>query len=284
MIAENLRRHVRHLAETIGPRNFQFYSQLRQCADYLEEQLRACGYSVERLPFEADGQLFENLHTTRDRGPFTVVGAHYDSIYNCPGANDNASAVAALLELARLLPDRDDLRFVLFANEEPPFYKTEGMGSVVYVQNLLRKREPIANMICLETVGYYSDAPGSQRSPLPGRFPSIGNFVAVAADVQSHRMASDLLKRWPQNSFPCVGVLATPDTERELMEAGMGMSDNASFWRAKIPAVMITDTVFYRYDHYHASTDTWDQLTYEPFARMVESLARALARPLTATL
>ncbi|ODT63128.1 hypothetical protein ABS71_14700, partial [bacterium SCN 62-11] len=200
-LAERLRCHVRHLTETIGPRNFQFYEALQRSAAWLEGELRGLGYEVERLPFEADGQLFENLHTTHDEGPFTVIGAHYDSVYQCPGANDNGSAVAALLELARLLPGRKDLRFVLFANEEPPFYKTEGMGSRVYVERLVGKAEPIQNMICLETMGYYTEAPDSQRSPWGDWFPTVGNFVAVAADLQSQQMARELVGRW-QSSIP----------------------------------------------------------------------------------
>jgi len=280
-IADRLRAHVRHLTETIGPRNFKFYEALQRSAEWLESELRQLGYGVERLPFEIDGQVFENLHTTGDEGPFTVIGAHYDSVFECPGANDNGSAVAALLELARLLPGRRDLRFVLFTNEEPPFYKTQGMGSMVYVERLVRRVEPIKNMICLETVGYYTEAPDSQKSPVGLEFSTVGNFVAVVADVQSNRLAQELVGRWQAEvRFPCLGVAATPRSQLDLLQAGMGMSDHDSFWQAGIPAVMVTDTVFYRYNHYHCVTDTWEKLTYEPFARMVDGLAQILSQPL----
>ena len=279
-IADRLRSRVRYLTEHIGPRNFKFYEALRRSVEWLESELRQLGYGVERLPFEIDRQVFENLHTTGDQGPFTVVGAHYDSVYECPGANDNGSAVAALLELARLLPARRDLRFVLFTNEEPPFYKTRGMGSHVYVQRLLEKAEPIKNMICLETVGYYTEAPGSQKSPVGLEFSTVGNFVTVVADVQSNRLAQELVGRWQEEvPFPCLGLAATPRSQMDLLQAGMDMSDHACFWEACIPAVMITDTVFYRYDHYHCVTDTWEKLTYEPFARMVDGLAQILSLP-----
>jgi Zn-dependent M28 family amino/carboxypeptidase len=280
-IAARLEAHVRYLTDTIGPRNFKFYEALKRSADWLERELRQLGYGVERLPYEVDGQVFENLHTLNDRGPFTVIGAHYDSVYECPGANDNGSAVAALLELARLLPGRSDLRFVLFTNEEPPFYKTRGMGSCVYVQRLLEKVEPIKNMICLETMGYYTEQPGSQKSPWGDWFPTVGNFVAVAADLQSNRLAREMVGRWQsQVPFPCLGIAATPETEFDLIQAGLGMSDHDCFWQASIPAVMITDTVFYRYDHYHTLEDTWEKLTYQPFARVVDGLARILSQPL----
>ncbi len=280
-LAERLRSHVRHLTETIGPRNFKFYEALQQSADWLEVQLRQLGYGVERLPFEVDGQIFENLHTTDDQGPFTVIGAHYDSVYECPGANDNGSAVAALLELARLLPGRRDLRFVLFANEEPPFYKTEAMGSRVYVNRLVARRESIKNMICLETMGFYSESPGSQKSPWGDWFPTVGNFVAVAADLQSNALARQMVGRWQAEvPFPCLGIAATPESEFDLIQAGLGMSDHDCFWMAGIPAVMVTDTVFYRYAHYHTLNDTWEKLSYEPFARVVEGLAQVLSQPL----
>ncbi|MBS2037232.1 M28 family peptidase [bacterium] len=280
-LAERLRSHVRHLSESIGPRNFKFYEGLKRSADWLFENLRSFGYDVERLPFEADGQVFENLHTCNDQGPFTVIGAHYDSVYECPGANDNGSAVASLLELARLLRGRQDLRFVLFTNEEPPFYKTELMGSRVYVQKLLEERQSVKNMICLETMGYYTEAPDSQKSPWADWLPSVGNFVAVCGDVRSTRIVREIVGRWQGRvDFPCLGVAPTPEIEQELLMAGMDMSDHDSFWRASIPAVMVTDTVFYRYAHYHTAEDTWEKLTYEPLARVVGGLAQVLSLPL----
>lgn len=280
-IAARLEAHVRYLTDTIGPRNFKFYGPLQRSVEWLESELSQLGYTVERLPYVVDGQTFENLHTLNDQGPFTVIGAHYDSVYECPGANDNGSAVAALLELARLLPHRRDLRFVLFTNEEPPFYKTRGMGSQVYVERLLEKVEPIQNMICLETMGFYTDKPGSQRSPWADWLPTVGNFVAVAADVQSCPLAKEVVGRWQSLvPFPCLGIAATPETEFDLIQAGLGMSDHDSFWRAAIPAVMVTDTVFYRYAHYHTPEDTWEKLTYEPFARVVDGLAQVLSHPL----
>lgn len=280
-LAERLRSHVRHLCETIGPRNFRFYEGLQRAADWLEQQLQSLGYRVERLPFEAEGQLFENLHTLQDEGPFTVIGAHYDSVFECPGANDNGSAVATLLELARLLPGRKDLRFVLFTNEEPPFYKTPGMGSRVYVEKLIKERQIVKNMICLETMGYYTEVPNTQKSPWPDWFPTQGNFLAICGDVQSTRLTRELVGRWQGKvQFPCLGVAPTPEIEQDLLQAGLSMSDHDSFWWASIPAVMITDTVFYRYAHYHTLEDTWEKLTYEPLARVVEGLAQILSLPL----
>ena len=277
-LAANLEGHVRHLAEHIGPRNFQFYLQLQEAADYLHQCLESYGYQVRRLPYEAGGQVFENLETVGGDGPFTVVGAHYDSVYECPGANDNASGVATVLELARLLKGREELRFVFFCNEEPPFYRTAGMGSRQYVAHLLKEKLPVRAMICLETVGYYTNEPNSQKSPFPGLLPSVGDFVSLVGDVQSAQLVKDLVGRWQgQVPFPCLGLVPTVESEPYLAEAGMGMSDHASFWEVGIPAVMVADTVFYRYRHYHLLSDTWEKLTYQPFARMVDGLAGVLS-------
>jgi pimeloyl-ACP methyl ester carboxylesterase len=279
-VADRLERHVRHVAETIGPRNFKFYQQLEETADYLESQLRGLGYTVRRQSYslpECPGQVFHNLETVNDEGPFTVVGAHYDSVFQCPGANDNASGVAAVLELARLTERHRQLRFVVFTNEEPPFYKGPGMGSAQYVQYLLRERQPVASMVCLETAGYYVSQPGTQRSPVPGLLPDVGDFVAIVGDVQSANFTKDLVGRWQANvPFPCRGLVPTAAAAPLLAQGGMGMSDHACFWDAGIPAVMVTDTVFYRYDHYHQDSDTWEKLTYPEFARMVHGLAEVL--------
>lgn len=273
-IRQRLQAHVRHLAETIGPRNLSFYPALEATVEYLQGQLESCGYQVNRLSFKAEGALFHNLETDSGPGPSVVVGAHYDSVLDCPGANDNASGVAAVLELARLLAGVEGVRFVLFPNEEPPFYRTEEMGSVRYVRQL--SPFEVRFMVCLETVGYYVCEPDSQRAPFPG-VPDVGDFVAFVGNSMSAPLVQRLVGRWRERvAFPSLGVAATDFSESFLLEAGMGMSDHASFWAAGIPAVMVTDTVFYRYDHYHELSDTWEKLTYEPFARMVEGLALTL--------
>lgn len=262
-----LRQHVRTLAV---PRNLVHYQALEQARAYLESQLQ-----LERLPFEAEGLRFYNLET-RCEGPCVVVGAHYDSVYDIPGANDNASGVAAVLELARLLAGVPGLRFVLFPNEEQPFYNGPDMGSAHYVRTRLAG---VKAMICLETVGYYSEARGSQKSPFPG-ISDVGNFVCMVANHASTSLLQRLIGEWRSLPvpFPTLALAPLPQAEPLLLEAGIGLSDHANFWAAGIPALMVTDTVFYRYQHYHELSDTWDKLTYEPFARMVDGLAQVLAR------
>lgn len=276
-LARALEGHVKHLAHTIGPRNFQYYEQLQKTIAYLQDQLESFGYQVRRLGYDAEGQIFENLETVSD-GPCVVVGAHYDSVFDCPGANDNASGVAGVLELARILQGKPGLRFVLFANEEPPFYKTQYMGSYQYVEHIKARKDVINSMICLETIGYYTREPNSQRTAFAGLLPTVGDFVALVGDCQSTWLAQLLVSRW-RAPFGCLGLAPTPEGEPSLLMAGMGMSDHACFWDAGIPALMVTDTVFYRYDHYHLPSDTWEKLTYEPFARMIEGLAAVLTPP-----
>lgn len=267
-LAANLQHHVRTLAR---PRNFDHYEALEETRAYLVRSLE--GYRVREHAYEAEGKTFFNLET-ECQGPYVVVGAHYDSVLDVPGANDNASGVAAVLELARLLQGVPGLRFVLFANEEPPFYRTEDMGSRRYVREQMSPG--CRAMVCLETVGYYSDEPGSQRSPFPG-IPDVGNFVCIVGDTRSSGMVQQLIGAWREDvPFPSLGLAPLSFAEPFLLEAGMGMSDHSNFWSAGLPAVMVTDTVFYRYDHYHELTDTWEKLTYEPFARMVEGLSLIL--------
>lgn len=276
MLADRLQGHVHQLSHVIGPRNARHYENLCRCAQYLTRQLKDIGYNVHRLPFEADGLRFENLETEGE-GPFLLIGAHYDSVWDCPGANDNASGVAGVLELARLLRGKKGFRFALFPNEEPPYYRTPAMGSAVFVQDLMALGEPIRGMLCLETVGYYTQEAGSQRSAWPGMVPDEGDFVALVGDLQSANLAKKLVSNWQEQvPFGCVGLVPTPASQPRLMEAGMAMSDHANFWSAGVPALMVTDTVFYRYDHYHLASDTWEKLTYEPFARMIEGLAQVL--------
>ncbi len=191
-----LERDVRHLSQKIGERNVDKKWELADAADWIFSELESAGYSVRREGYEVDGIAAQNfevtVHGERADHEIVVVGAHYDSAQGSPGADDNATGVAAVLALARRFrtatPSRT-LRFVLFANEEPPYFQTENMGSVVYTRGVTDRRENVVAMLSLESIGYYNDAPGSQRYPkeIARSFPSVGNFVAVVGDRESSR-------------------------------------------------------------------------------------------------
>jgi hypothetical protein len=191
---DHLSRHVNYLSQTIGERNLSKTGSLQAATDYCESQLKQAGFSVREVTYLVQGYQVRNLEvrlTGNDTaGETVVVGAHYDSVVGSPGANDNASGAAAVLELAHLLKGstpRKTIRFVLFVNEEPPFFQTEKMGSLVYARQLRSENVSVSAMISLETIGFYSDVPGSQKYPaLLGLFyPVRGNFIGFVGNPES---------------------------------------------------------------------------------------------------
>jgi Zn-dependent M28 family amino/carboxypeptidase len=203
-----------------------------------------------------------------------VIGAHYDSVAGTAGANDNASGVAALLELGRLLkktkPERT-VRLVAFVNEEPPWFQTEEMGSLVYARRAKKRGERIVAMLALETIGCYSDLPKSQHYPAPFNmfYPDTGNFIAFVGNLRSRSLLRRAIGTFRATTpFPSEGV-AAPESI-----SGIGWSDHWSFWQEGYPALMVTDTAPFRYLHYHESEDTPEKLDYERMARVVTGLGR----------
>lgn len=272
--------HVRALAGDIGERNVFRPDDLAAAASYLEANLRAAGRPVASQTFEAAGLAVRNLeieHRGQSRpDEVIVVGAHYDSVIGSPGANDNATGVAAVLELARLLADRElprTVRFVLFVNEEPPFYLTDDMGSVHYARRARQRGERIVAMFSLETIGYFSDDEGSQQYPFPFRlfYPSQGNFVGFVGNLASRRLVRGALASFRRHaSLPSEG-LAAPG-----WITGVGWSDHWSFWKQGYPGVMVTDTALFRYEPYHSARDTPDRILYGHLARVVAGLEKVI--------
>jgi Zn-dependent M28 family amino/carboxypeptidase len=273
-----LERHVRELAGRIGERNSVHYDALKQAASYVDRELAAIGYTVTSQRWtSADGQAFRNLEVTlpgRGRpAEIVVIGAHYDSNRGTPGADDNASGVAALLELARLL--RGDsvtrtIRFVAFANEELPFFGTADQGSRRYVQALKQRGDDVRSMLSIETIGYYATGPKTQLYPKPlNRFyPDTGNFIGFVGNLGSRALVHEAIAAFRRHtSFPSHGAAAPASIP------GVGWSDHEAFWAAGIPAVMITDTAPFRNPYYHTRGDTPDRIDYERMTYVVDGLA-----------
>jgi Zn-dependent M28 family amino/carboxypeptidase len=280
--AETLRRHVERLAGEIGERNVWRPAALQAAARYIREQWQALGYAVAAQSYRTQGLTCENLEIavpgTRRPNQIVLAGAHYDSVRGCPGANDNASGVAALIRIAALLrglrPART-LKLVAFVNEEPPFFYFGEMGSKVYADAARARGDDIRLMLSLEMLGCYSDAAGSQGCPPLFRFfyPDRGNFVAFVSNLRSRRALREAVNAFKARSdFPCES-LASP-----AFVPGVSWSDQLSFWRAGYPGVMVTDTAFYRYPYYHSPLDTPEKLRYREMARVVEGLSGALER------
>ncbi len=280
-LEERLRTHVYRLARDIGERNVFRPRALQAAASYLEREWREQGYSVETLAYEVSSIRCANLEVTRRggvrKGEILLIGAHYDSVIGSPGANDNTSGIAALLEISRMFTGIDPamtVRFVAFVNEEPPFFRSMQQGSMVYGAAARRREDDIRLMASLETIGWYSDEPGSQSyPPLFGLFyPARANFLGIVSDFRSRTAMQQLAAAFRAHSdFP----LETAATFRFI--PGVSWSDHRSFWRQGYRAVMITDTAFYRYRHYHRNTDTPNKLNYPALAAVTHGLASAFA-------
>ena len=275
---------VQALAGDIGERNMPRYPQLNAAADFIEDSFSRAGLRPRRDTYELNGRACHNIEAEIRgvRPQILVIGAHYDSVFGSPGANDNGSGVAAMLALARRFAGKSigqTLRFVAFANEEPPYFQTEQMGSFVYACRCKAHGDEISAMISLETIGYFSDAPHSQSYPslsLGAFYPTTGNFIGFVGNFRSRtllRRAIALFRK--QGKLPSEGA-ALPS-----FIPGVGWSDQWAFWQNGYPGIMITDTAPFRYPHYHAATDTPDKLDYDRFAlvvsgveKMIEELAK----------
>jgi Zn-dependent M28 family amino/carboxypeptidase len=272
--------HVRMLGGTIGQRHLARPNELQAAAEHIRKTWTDQGFTVKTEAFQVDGRPCENL-IIELRGvgrpqEIVLVGAHYDTAPGTPGANDNGSGVALLLEMSRAFrqaPLQRTLRFVAFTNEEPPHFFTEDMGSRVHARNARQRGEAIVAMVSLETIGYYSDASGGQSYPFPFGllYPSAGNFLAVVGNLPSRPLAIDFLRAFMAVSdFPVEGV-ATFE-----MLPGINWSDHWSFWKEGYPALMLTDTAPFRYPHYHAPEDIPDKLTPPAFARVGHGIIQAV--------
>ncbi|HEY0943974.1 MAG TPA: M20/M25/M40 family metallo-hydrolase [Opitutaceae bacterium] len=265
----------------MSPRSVFQGDSLARAADYVEGRLAKAGWTVRRQNYRAHGVGCDNLEVER-RGAvapdeIVVIGAHYDTVPQTPGADDNASGVAALLALADAFAatqtDRT-LRFVAFANEEPIFFQTMLMGSRVYARECRERQEQIVAMVSLEAIGYFSDEKRSQKYPFPLSlfYPSRATFVAVVGD----RASRALVKR-VEKTLVATKALPVESASLPGRLQGVGWSDHWSFWQEGYPAVMVTDTAVFRNPHYHQSTDTPDTLDYARLEAVVRGLRAVVA-------
>ena len=279
-LEQELRSDVQQLAGTIGERNLFRYKQLVEAAAFIRAAFTSSGYHVRRHQYDVAGQTCENIEAhivgTEQPNDILVVGAHYDSVQGSPGANDNATGVAALIALARRMAHTRracSIRFVAFTNEEPPLFQGPHMGSHVYATRCRERSEHIRVMLSLETIGYYSDEPGSQTYPFPfGLFyPSTANFIAFVSNMENAPWVKQLLTAFRLHArFPSEGGA--------LWEwiPGVAWSDHWSFWQAGYPAVMVTDTAPNRYPHYHTAADTPDKVDFPRMVRVISGLQQVI--------
>ncbi|HLL81445.1 MAG TPA: M28 family peptidase [Longimicrobium sp.] len=276
---KRLEAHVRALAETFRPRDHSSVENLDRAAAYIAAELTKAGARVREEPFTVSGRGYRNVVGSYgpEAGPRIVVGAHYDAAGPYPGADDNASGVAGMLELARLLGSRAPamrVDLVAFSLEEPPYFGSEQMGSAVHAAALKKDGVQVRAMMSLEMIGCFTDVKGSQRLPLPGMeriYPTTGNFIAVVGQPGEEELTRTIKG----------AMLAATDLGVESINAprsvpGVDLSDHASFWYHGFPAVMLTDTAFFRNPRYHTEDDTPDTLDYARMAKVVQGVFGAV--------
>ena len=283
---DSLKRNVTLLSKDIGERNLGHQDALESAALLLESSMGPSnmGYPIKLHPYEVNGVEVRNVEAellgtaSSRRDEIVIVGAHYDSAADTPGADDNASGVAALLAMANAFVATENertIRFVGFVNEEPPHFQTSTMGSLVYARGCRAKEENVVAMISLESMGYFSDEANSQRYPklIADNYPTTGNFIAFIGNVSSRNLVHQAH----------AAFVATTDfpAEKGVFPAGIqgvGWSDHWSFWENGYPGIMVTDTAVFRNPHYHKSTDTAEKIDYERLADVVSGLVAVVER------
>ena len=287
-LREELRADVQKLAGEIGERNMWHYAQLNAAADFIEDSFSRAGFHPRRDSYEIRKQACHNIEVemlgtsqgaavSSPPPSIILIGAHYDSVFGSPGANDNGTGVAATLALARRLAatkPKHTLRFVTFVNEEPPYFLSDEMGSFIYAGRCKKRGDKIAAMISLETIGYFSDAPHSQTYPSPGLgifYPKVGNFIGFVSNLPSRTLLHRVVALFRRHAkIPSEGA-ALPG-----FVPGVSWSDQWSFWRYGYPGIMVTDTAPFRYPYYHSSNDTPDKLDYDRFTLVVSGMEKVI--------
>jgi len=270
-----LKAHVQKLSVDLSPRDERHIENLDRTADYIKGEFRSFGATVSEQPFRVEGRSFRNVIATfgPDTAERVVVGAHYDVAGPYPGADDNASGIAGLIELGRLLSKQElktRVELVAFTLEEPPFFRTTGMGSAVHAQSLKKAGVKVRVMFSLEMIGCFSDSADSQEFPaaiLRLFYPSRGNFLAVVG-----RTSEGLLVRRVKGTMREASSLPVYSISAPSFIPGIDFSDQVNYWDVGYDAVMITDTAFYRNRNYHTENDTAEKLDYTKMAMVVQGV------------
>ena len=274
-LQSRLRSHVQVLSDDIGERHALYPVKLEKAASYIENQFIEMKFipRSEEINNKGHRNIIVENYGGSERNKVIIIGAHYDSVILSPGADDNASGVAVLLELANKYKNKRlayTLRFIAFVNEERPYFGGDDMGSVYHAKRTKERNEEIIGMYSIEMVGYYNEQPGSQRYPPIVRnfYPDKANFIAFIGNLMSRDFALMSISSFRDNArLPSEGLVApqflVPDIRR---------SDHSSFWFHGIPAIMITDTSNFRNRNYHRFHDTIETLNFNSMARLLEGL------------
>ncbi len=272
---ERLKLHIRKLSEDFFPRHYAHQQNQDRTADYIKQEFEKAGARVSEQKFTVNGEVYRNVigNLGNPNAEKIVIGAHYDTAGAMPGADDNASGVTGLIELAYLLSKEDlplQIELVAYNLEEPPFFGSNQMGSYAHAESLSRSNVKIRLMICLEMIGYFSDEPESQNFPISVMnilYPTTGNFIAIVGNVSNGFTTRQLKAEMLRSSDLPVYSMNSPSFVN-----GVDFSDHRNYWKFGYNAVMITDTAFFRNKNYHSDEDTWEKLDYSRMAKVVEGV------------
>ena len=274
---DSLYKHVDFLASLTPARNYYQIASLNKAAGYIKDEFEKLGCTVEEQKYKVAGGEYKNIIASfgPKEGSRIVVGAHYDVCGNQPGADDNASAVAGLIELAKMITaNKDNLKyridFVAYTLEEPPVFATKQMGSAVHAKSLKDSKVDVKAMICLEMIGYFSEKPGSQGFPDPQMkklYPDKGNFIIVVGRTGQENFTANVKQLMKDGSKIDVQSITLPPSNSLA-----GLSDHRNYWDLGYLAVMINDTSFLRNPNYHQVTDTIDTLDFDKMAEVVKGV------------
>lgn len=278
---ERLYNDVLFLTSVDPPRNYLHHDSLQKVCEYIEKELELAGAKPQRQSWKADGRTYDNVLTSynTEKAQRLVVGAHYDVCGAQPGADDNASAVAGLLETVRMIfqnkPSLDyRIDFVAYCLEEPPFFGTPSMGSYVHAKSLHDSKTKVLGMISYEMIGYFSDAPNSQPFPSPDLaklYPSTANFIIVVGIQQFAAFNKKVHQAMAKDAGIDVQLIHFPTAESLA-----GLSDQRNYWKFDYPALMINDTAFVRNPNYHTKNDTIETLDFDKMTEVVNCAYNAV--------
>jgi hypothetical protein len=281
-IKSRLYKDVDFLTSIRPYRNFQNLDSLKKVSKYISDEFGSSGYEYEEQKWEAEGNEYKNIIASwqKEKKRRLIIGAHYDVAGDQPGADDNASAVAGLLETARLVSENlleldYGIDFVAYCLEEEPFFTTKEMGSYIHAKSLYDAHAEVIGMLCYEMIGYFSDEPGSQTFPVPelaAIYPDTGDYIVVVGIEKCKKFSGTIHRLMREKSGINVERIVFPDGNGLA-----GRSDQRNYWEFGYNAVMISDTSFLRNPNYHQITDTIETLDFDKMSEVINSCYNAVA-------
>ena len=273
---------LKYLTQVQPPRNFINVDSLNKVANYIKNRFEQSGLTVEFQEFKVDGNIYKNVVATLNSqySKRLIIGGHYDVCGNIQGADDNASAVAGIIETARQLSKYENdiqfrIDFVAFTLEEPPYFATENMGSFIHAKSLKDNNIDVIGMINYEMIGYFTDEPNSQNYPIEQMkeiYPSVGNFIANVSNVNSKSFLQKL------NFYNIKKEINAYDIILPDMFTDITASDHINYWKMGFDAIMITDTAYFRNPNYHKETDTIETIDFEKMQYVVNMVVNAILK------